>query len=185
MAIFGADIWAWRHAGAYGSGTSKTPPKVGPLGGPNGPTAISKSSFPKNVAPPPPFKLLKQTLVSSILKSKSKLQSRYHDKTVPVAVLWNRPTLRPTLYIRVDPLTPSSPQDFNEYVFFLFDTDDSGSVSIQELLGGFQKLSTLADFLCLYSLIISIPCSKFFIRTFDQSVQANDTVNRTMHRDQN
>ena len=34
------------------------------------------------------------------------------------------------------------PQDFNEYVFFLFDTDDSGSVSIQELLGGFQKLST-------------------------------------------
>ncbi|XP_063687525.1 NADPH oxidase 5-like isoform X2 [Bolinopsis microptera] len=32
--------------------------------------------------------------------------------------------------------------DFNEYVFFLFDTDDSGSVSIQELLGGFQKLST-------------------------------------------
>ena len=23
---FGADIWAWHHAGAYGSGTSKTPP---------------------------------------------------------------------------------------------------------------------------------------------------------------
>ena len=34
-------------------------------------------------------------------------------------------------------------QEFNEYVFFLFDTDDSGAVSIPELLGGFQKLSTL------------------------------------------
>ena len=30
MTIFGADIWAWRHAGAYGSGTPRTPPKVGP-----------------------------------------------------------------------------------------------------------------------------------------------------------
>ena len=42
MGIFGADIWAWHHAGAYGSGTSKTPPKVGP-------TTISESSFPKNL----------------------------------------------------------------------------------------------------------------------------------------
>ena len=33
MAIVGADIWAWRHAGAYGTGTSKTPPKVATFGG--------------------------------------------------------------------------------------------------------------------------------------------------------
>ena len=55
MAIFGADIWAWRRAGAYGSGTSKTPPKVGSLGGPDGPTAISESSFPKKLGWTPFF----------------------------------------------------------------------------------------------------------------------------------
>ena len=49
MAIFGADIWAWHNAGAYGSGTPKTPPKDVPLVGPNDPTAISKSSFPKKL----------------------------------------------------------------------------------------------------------------------------------------
>ena len=37
MTILGAHIWAWRHAGAQGSGTLETSQKVGPLGGPDGP----------------------------------------------------------------------------------------------------------------------------------------------------
>ena len=30
--IFSPHIWAWRHAGAWGSGTLKAPKKVDPLG---------------------------------------------------------------------------------------------------------------------------------------------------------
>ena len=41
--IFSAHIWAWRHTGAWGSGTLKTPRKVDPPGGPDYSTANSKS----------------------------------------------------------------------------------------------------------------------------------------------
>ena len=37
--IFSAHIWAWRHAGAWGSGTLKTPKKVDP----------PKSKLPKHI----------------------------------------------------------------------------------------------------------------------------------------
>ena len=42
----GAHVWAWCHAGAWGSGTLETPQKVDPLGGPNYSTAYSKSKLP-------------------------------------------------------------------------------------------------------------------------------------------
>ena len=47
--IFSAHIWAWRHAGAWGSGTLKTPKKVDPPGGLDYPTANSKSKLPKYI----------------------------------------------------------------------------------------------------------------------------------------
>ena len=47
--IFSAHIWAWRHAGAWGSGTLKTPKKVDPPGGLDYSTANSKSKLPKYI----------------------------------------------------------------------------------------------------------------------------------------
>ena len=47
--FFSTHIWAWRHAGAWGSRTLKTPKKVDPLGGPDYSTANSKSKLPKYI----------------------------------------------------------------------------------------------------------------------------------------